>query len=348
MTINIFKPQLASADDKLPINLLESYINLNTPQQSTGFCFTDEIGSADFFLLPSLWNYYVDNRKIDLAKEFITKSHKFNKKIIIFSTGDYTANGPFEESVIIQSSAFKSRDGFDGNILIANPTFIGDYLTKYCQGRFFYQKYQKKPIVGFCGQSNGTWLDYSRRRINITSKNLRYKLGLIKWEPPKMEPTLFRHNILKKIASSSSIESNFIMRTKYRAGYRQKVKDPFHPTRIEFIENILNTNYTVCMRGGGNFSVRFYETLALGRIPIFINTDCILPFDKMIDYKEYMVWVEENELPVLNQKILDFHNSMNQKKFTDLQIACRNLWQDYLTKDGYFTHLADQLRAILE
>ena len=110
---------------------------------------------------------------------------------------------------------------------------------------------------------------------------------------------------------------------------------------------ILNSNYTVCMRGGGNFSVRFYETLALGRIPIFINTDCILPFDEMIKYKDYMVWVEESELPFINQKILDFHNSLNQEKFNELQVACRNLWQTYLTKDGFYFHLADQLKALI-
>ena len=59
----------------------------------------------------------------------------------------------------------------------------------------------------------------------------------------------------------------------------------FKKLRKEYYQNIDNTDYTLCIRGTGNFSVQFYQTLALGRIPIFINTDCILPFEKEINWK---------------------------------------------------------------
>ena len=74
-----------------------------------------------------------------------------------------------------------------------------------------------------------------------------------------------------------ALTTNYILRSKYRAGVSRE-KDPFHPSRLEFVNNILGSDYTVCMRGGGNFSVRFYETLSLGRIPVFIDTDCLLPW----------------------------------------------------------------------
>lgn len=348
MAIRIFRPSLNLDEEKIPKNTLENLINNSKTELSAYFQLCDDIGDSDYLLLPSIWNYFIDNNKLILAKDVIKLSKIHKKKTIVFCTGDYTANGPFEDCIIIQSSAFKSRSGYNGNDLLAMPTFINDYLRTYCQDKLNFRDYEIKPVVGFCGQSNGTRFDYARRKAHITEMNLRYKLGFLKWEPPNIEPTRFRHNILKTIASCSGVQTNFLMRTKYRAGYRPKIKDPFHTTRLEFVNNIINSDYTLCMRGGGNFSVRFYETLALGRIPIFINTDCILPFDEMINYKDYMVWVEESELPFINQKILDFHNSLNPAKFTELQQACRTLWQTYLTKDGFYLHLADQLRTLID
>ena len=65
---------------------------------------------------------------------------------------------------------------------------------------------------------------------------------------------------------------------------------------MEFYENMVSSDYIVCVRGGGNFSVRLYETLAMGRIPIFINTDCLLPLNKSIDWKKHVVWIEREDI----------------------------------------------------
>ncbi len=348
MDLSLYRPKLSLIENDIPGNFLENYIFNKRKHWTIGFKLVNEVENADYFLLPGVWNYYVDNRKIGIVGELVKLAQNHHKKTIIFSGGDYTANIPFKDCIVIQTSGFKSRDGMNGDKLLAFPTFIDDYLKVHFQGEVVLRNYEKKPVIGFCGQSTGSWLDYARRKANIVASNFRYKVGALKWEPPGLEPTRFRHNILETIARSPDFQTNFIMRKKYRAGYRPREKDPFHSTRVEFVNNINESDYTVCMRGGGNFSARFYETLALGRIPIFINTDCILPFDELINYKDYMVWVEESELPFINQKILTFHRSLDQKKFVELQLACRNLWETYLTKDGFYIHLAIQLKSILE
>ena len=45
--------------------------------------------------------------------------------------------------------------------------------------------------------------------------------------------------------------------------------------------------FTLCYRGRGNFSVRFYETLMRGRIPIQINSSSIFPYEDEIDPVTY-------------------------------------------------------------
>ena len=105
---------------------------------------------------------------------------------------------------------------------------------------------------------------------------------------------------------------------------------------IEFYQNIVDSDYVVCVRGAGNFSVRFYETLAMGRIPVFVNTDCLLPLSDKINWKKHVVWVEEKEIPIINKKIVDFHNSLSIKDFKELQLANRTLWLESLTLGGFF------------
>ena len=52
-------------------------------------------------------------------------------------------------------------------------------------------------------------------------------------------------------------------------------------TKNRFSSKYTNDNlYGLCVRGFGNFSFRLGETLMMGRIPILIDTECILPFDR--------------------------------------------------------------------
>ena len=99
--------------------------------------------------------------------------------------------------------------------------------------------------------------------------------------------------------------------------------------RLVFFNNIQDTDYTVCIRGGGNFSARFYETLAVGRIPIFINTDCMLPFSNEINWDKHVIWIEKNEITDIEKKVIEFHSSLTPKRFQKLQISNRKLWENY-------------------
>ena len=97
---------------------------------------------------------------------------------------------------------------------------------------------------------------------------MEYALGRAIYEPSPIIPaTLLRAKALKKLTRDSRVETRFVVRRSYKAG--AYTADRSHQTVIDFYNNILNTDYTVCVRGYGNWSVRLYETLACGRIPIF-------------------------------------------------------------------------------
>ena len=101
---------------------------------------------------------------------------------------------------------------------------------------------------------------------------------------------------------------------------------------------MIDSDYVLCVRGDGNYSIRFYETLCCGRIPVFINTDCVLPYDFEIDWKDYCIWINQNELHLIDEKIAEFHEKISDKDFIDLQHECCKLWKNWLSPEGFFTN----------
>ena len=155
-----------------------------------------------------------------------------------------------------------------------------------------------------------------------------------------------RKKILNILDRKSNLNTNFILRDRYQGGESKK-KDTFQIMRKEFYQNIYHSDYTLCIRGTGNFSARFYETLALGRIPIFINTDCMLPFNDVIEWKKHIIWIEQNEISDIGLKILEFHNGLTQDSFTNLQNENRKLWEQYFSFPGFIQQLISYLKKEL-
>ncbi|HJU48582.1 MAG TPA: exostosin family protein, partial [Gaiellaceae bacterium] len=105
------------------------------------------------------------------------------------------------------------------------------------------------------------------------------------------------------------------------------------------------SDYVVCARGGGNFSYRLYEALSLGRIPIFIDTDCVLPFETEIDWRSLCVWVDERELDEIGDRLAAFHAALDGDGLEERQRECRRVFETYLSVEGFFRHLARRAPA---
>jgi len=80
------------------------------------------------------------------------------------------------------------------------------------------------------------------------------------------------------------------------------------------------------MRGMGNFSVRFYETLAVGRIPVLLNTDCLLPLDKIINWEKHCIILNESEYKSLGNMVVNFHNDLRNHEFIEIQKIVKYAW----------------------
>lgn len=304
------------------------------------------LDGAAVTVLPFDWTYttwanaeFVESAR-DLAAAFASRSADAGKPIVVFYETDAVQPVPFE-NVLLFSTALerpaRSRAEF------ALPGWSEDLLLKYRGRSVELRRKQSRPTVGFCGFAPPLRMPFSRLKIKETTRWILNRTGTIRFTSAVSGPYV-RVQALRILERSQLVDTNFLIR-----GYKSTPKggrwkhaisdvDVERNRQLEFLNNMLQSDYVLCTRGFGNFSYRLYETLACGRIPLFIDTDCVLPFDFEIDWKKFCIWLDEADLPSIAERVSDFHHSLSPDDFVDLQIACRRLWEDWLSPEGFFSN----------
>jgi hypothetical protein len=302
-----------------------------------------DIEKADVCLLTYFWSHYVDQDMIDKAEIEVRLGQSHKKPVIIFNGGDYPANVPFRDVIVFESAGYRSTP--DLRYHSAQPTFIPDYVRTYCQGKLDLREKRDIPTIGFCGQVSTSPLHTLYRKFKLTQRQRRYKQKKSKWEPPPFETTAFRTRVLKAFENQPGLKTNYVLRSRYHGG---DVNDEAlqEKNKIEFVENLVGSDYIVCMRGGGNYSLRFYETLSVGRIPIFIDTDCLLPFQDRIDYEKYFPIIDVEDLQNAAEIVREFHAGLSNADFIEAQKACQSLWEDHMTETGFYMDFLSKMASL--
>lgn len=338
------KPLVFFLIENTPTNFFEEAIVSNNYPSLVA---TKNIEDANFLILPYSWEYYYKNKLFKQLEDIISTTEKYNLKLIAITHGDYGYTPYTSQAITFRSGGYKTKNN-NNQFLI--PSFLQDPLKLYYDEKLCIRKKQIYPSIGFCGKANRNLSTFFMDVTKMVIHNLKYELFVYKEESQIIIPTpnLIRVKALKTIEKSSFIISNFVKRQKFFNGLPSNYSlEQQHINILEFYENIRNSDYTLCMRGAGNFSIRFCQVLAMGRIPVFINTDCNLPFDTIIPWREIIPWIEYNELHELPEKIADFHKKLSPRDFREKQFRMRKIWKTYFTKDGFFGNLNSLVTSTL-
>lgn len=294
----------------------------------------ESANEADLLIIPMAWNYYVRNNSQDEIINELQKYSVFGKPIWSFMTGDFGVAIPeIRQLSVFRTNGHKSKLPSNHQGL---PVFIPDPLRKWYQrGMVIKRPFDNIPVVGFCGQANANNILALKDVIRTALRNLAYYLKIRKYLPqPLYSTTKLRAKLLDYCENTSELTCNFIRRLKYRAGVQNKT-DRLR-TAQEFYDNIKESDYIISVRGGGNFSVRFYETLAMGRIPVYVHTDGLLPLEDQIKWESHVVWVSYHDRKLIGERVKEFHSKLDRKEFEELLNKNRNLWIEKLSMDGFF------------
>jgi hypothetical protein len=174
---------------------------------------------------------------------------------------------------------------------------------------YFKRDYDNIPTIGFCG---------------AITHNLR-------------------NEVLNKIKNFKTVKNNFIIRNSFWGG-EVWGKD----VRKEYIDNSINSDFVLCIRGAGNFSYRLYETMSLGRIPLVIDTDIDLPFEDFISYEDKILKIKLEDINSIEEKIINYWN--NILDYEKLQSDIIDFWKSHLSPVGFIktvNHFKNEINNIL-
>lgn len=294
------------------------------------YSIVNTIKNADIVIVPLDITYFYKNHATKWLFDFIDNANQLQKKVWVYSSGDI--------GITLHKNVYTFRlGGF--NSKLDKKTYI---LPGYTEDPYVFlnsdfEPVEKliKPSIGFVGNAYGGIIKYVKEIIIYLKLNFKRftKKEYVDYQH-FYASSIKRFRYLKQLEKSKYTDTNFIFRKKYRAGVKNETQK--QQTTFEFYRNIQLNPYTFCLRGGGNFSIRLYETLAMGRIPLLFDTDVRLPLASIIDWKKHCILVNEYNW---EEKLLQFHNTISPKEFKTIQENNRKLWLNYLQRDSFFIYL---------
>lgn len=292
--------------------------------------YVESIENATHLLIPMSINWYFDTKNVTLLDEYNNFCKQKNITAFGIINGDFGIKFPdFSNIVFFRLGGFKNQLSKNNQGFIVS---LSDHFQRLFQlENIIPKKKNDIPTVGFCGHST---LMFSKSMKEIAKCLLENGRRFVKnpfrndYEP-LFASAFERAKLLQYLEKSVTVKTNFIYRKNYRGGAITEAERD--ATTMEYYQNINDSDYILCVRGAGNFSVRFFETLMMGKIPVFVDTNCLLPFDNKIDWKKHIVWVDWKDRKNIAEKIVQFHNQLNDDEFIELQLSNRNLWKNTLS-----------------
>src|SRR4030067_1195698 len=281
---------------------------------------TVPIEHAHGVVLPSEWP---EGGKYPEASKIANEAHKYGKPIIIFFNSDSTEEIPIRNSLVFRTSLYSSKRKANE---FALPGWSLDFLKAYLDGNISIRKKKSIQTISYTG-----YVDYNSS-INFAKCMIRRVVYGRESNPGRY----LRGEAIRLLKKRREIRTNIFIR---EAGWSAISGCSSETLRKEYVRNMVDSDYALVVRGKGNFSYRLYEILSCGRIPIFVNTDCVLPFDHLVNWEKYMIWIESDDIDSIADRIVDYHSSISDKEFEEMQHNCRNLYEEWIRPTGFYSNI---------
>lgn len=305
------------------------------------FSMVEQATDSDWIMIPM----FITSLASDSGKEFIKNAaelaQSLKKPFGVFSNSDLIINPGVENVFVFTPGAYASQP----NLIELPATLPYDPIQKWKKGNWSPWN-PSGPLIGFCGQATINPIKMLKDALKIFKLRQELKRGVSPYlKIPNFLPAWERARILRKL-QATDLKTDFILRSRYKAGVSsQEAKEKVEG---EFYKNIDNSLFTVCVRGMGNYSVRFYQTLAMGRIPILIDTDCVLPFRSEISYEKFILKIPFKDRFQIGQYVNYFVSSKTEGDLVRMQEMARECWLKHFQHDGMLSDLAIQMTSLSE
>ena len=277
----------------------------------------DNPKDADFIAVP--YNYFSVKNIAGYINECVAVAQSVQKKILIFAYGDSDEEINIPNSIIFRMSQYAGKKR--GNEIIM-PAYVEDLGSDDFARRL---KKDSKPVVSFVGWAG----------LKNFSQRFKYFYKIITKINLHRQGLYFRRKTLWILDKSNLVDTAFVIRSSY-SGHKNTIELSPEEARREFIEKINNSDFSLAVKGDGNYSLRFYEILSLGRIPVLVDTDCPLPFEDKIKYDDFILRVDYKKIDKIDQIISDYYKKLDNDQFVEMQKKARGAFSKYLNIRSFF------------
>lgn len=259
---------------------------------------------------------------------YIDAAVEAHKKVFLFSCGDFTDDINFDpRAYVFRYSVYSSSLSVQD--LVA-PTITRD------QGIDGYSIREKKevPIVSFCGQAGYRSL---RQWVKYVLKVTYYRARALgnPMIAARIIGVYWRRRMLSSCRRSARVRTNFILRRSFSGAARTIELDPVQAHK-EFVGSITESDFVLAPKGDGNYSNRFLEALSLGRIPVLLDTDSVLPMEELIPHERTMVRIPMTDVDQTPEYIRNWYDGLSESEWKVRQEEARSLFATKLRFDSYF------------
>ncbi|MDD5751503.1 MAG: exostosin family protein [Candidatus Peribacteraceae bacterium] len=290
---------------------------------------------ADDLLVPH--NFPSVRHRSDYLRKYAALGQRLGKRIIVIAHGDSDAPVRLPHATVFRTSMYRFRKQPHE---IAMPAYAVDLLR---EGQITLRKKSDVPTVGFCGW---TYFKNPKNAVATFVKDAlvgaRAFLARDARIGARKKGLTFRRAAVSVLRKSPVVRTNFLLRSSY-SGHLQTIRlDPVQ-AREEYRRNLLDCDLALAIKGDGNYSYRFYEALSLGRVPLFLDTECVLPLEDHLDYSSFIVRVPLSDLPRIDQVAAAFWRDLTEERFADRQRRAREAFEKFLSVKAFFRFAVERL-----
>lgn len=141
------------------------------------------------------------------------------------------------------------------------------------------------------------------------------------------------HPIRAKISKQLCSETGFEIYNKLWSG---KVSDS---DKDAFLRKTSESIFSLCPRGYGASSFRFYEALQLGAIPVFIYDKPWFPYEDVINWDSFCIRIHESDIEKIKDILIEY-----TPFFSKMKENGKKVYRDYFS----LTALPKQIYRILD
>lgn len=285
---------------------------------------------AAIILVPH--NYFDIRNDAEYLRQVADAAKSTGKRLLVMALGDSDEEVSIPNSIVVRNSQYKSR--MRKNEVIA-PALAEDL------GRAYGVKYRKKesaPVVGFCG-----WAGFptAKSRAAYAAKVAANMLAAAYHGPEaaaRRQGLYFRRKAMKALSGSPAVKTSFVVRDTY-SGHASTVQGDPALMRREYVANMSGSDLVLAPKGDGNYSMRFYEALSLGRVPLLIDTDMVLPREDDIDYSKFVLRVPFEDIGAVAERAAEWYAGLDDREFEAAQRRAREAFESKLSFAPFYKDL---------